>query len=216
MDADVVIGIFFFSGIAAFTIYALLSRKRRSQAVHEWAAAHGWSYAKSDDAILRQWTSLPIRQGFTRDVLRRTTAQGEIFSLEQYYGSQTGSGTTQHLIGINLEMVVPTAQIVPVKWTHRGYKRFIRVPVADPVFSRDWTIVAPTEADADQIRKLITAGFTTRLSHGGADLFRTGFTLEWHHLVVAMYGIQQVERIEEILSLICDLAREIQTGNRRR
>lgn len=68
--------------------------KRRSQAVHEWAAAHGWSYAKSDDSILRQWTPLPIRQGIARDVLRRTTDQGEVISLEQYYGSQTGSGTT--------------------------------------------------------------------------------------------------------------------------
>src|SRR5699024_210441 len=68
--------------------------KRRSQAVHEWAAAHGWSFAKSDDSILRQWTPLPIRQGIARDVLRRTTDQGEVISLEQYYGSQTGSGTT--------------------------------------------------------------------------------------------------------------------------
>lgn len=112
--------------------------------------------------------------------------------------------------------MVPTAQIVPVKWTQRGYKRFIRVPGADPVFSRDWAIVTPTEDAADQIQKLITSGFTTRLFHGGADLIRAEFTLERRHLVVAMYGIQQVERIEEFLQLISDLAREIQTGNRRR
>src|SRR5699024_12832702 len=94
MEADAVIGIIVFSGLAAFIFYALRSRKRRGQAVHEWAAAHGWSYAKSDDSILRQWTPLPIRQGIARDVLRRTTDQGEVISLEQYYGSQTGSGTT--------------------------------------------------------------------------------------------------------------------------
>src|SRR5699024_936444 len=111
MDADAVIGIIVFSGPAAVIFYALRSRKRRGQAVHEWAAAHGWSYAKSDDSILRQWTSLPIRQGIARDVLRRTTAQGEVFSLEQYYGRPHVSGTTKHLIGINLDMVVPTALI---------------------------------------------------------------------------------------------------------
>src|SRR5699024_3675016 len=115
---------------------------------------------------------------------------------------------------IDLDTVVPSARIVPAQWLQRAFKRYTRVPIPDPDFNRDWAILTLSEAEADQIQKLITPEFTSRLVRDGADLVRTEIVLERKHLVLVLPGAQQVDRIEEMTQFVGNLARAIRNADR--
>jgi len=208
MDSGAIIGIVVFGGVIIVIAAIIVTRRKRRRAIETWASSNGWSYRRSENSILRQWHSPTVSRGISQHVLRRTTSDGEVFSLENYRQS-SGTATTQQILGLDLGFPVPTAMILMASPGDRGYREYTRVPTQSSAFDQLWIVLAENSADVGRIEQLLSDRFTSRMVQDQELIGRAEFTLEGHHLLVILPGAQQVERIAPALNLLGDLAQSL-------
>src|SRR5699024_1386822 len=191
MDSDRIIGIVVFAGFIVVIAAIIVTRKKRRRAIETWASSNGWSYRRSENSILRQWHSPTVSRGLSRHVLRRTTSDGEVFSLENYQQS-SGSATTQHILGLDLGFPVPTTMLLIAAPADGGWPEYARVSTESCAFDRRWSVRAENSVDVGRIEQLLSDRCTSRMVQDQELIGRAEFTLEGHHLLTSLPGAQQV------------------------
>lgn len=111
----VLVGAVFVIAIVAQFVVA----HRRRQAAQQWAAAHGWTYIRSDRSLVTRWSSPPFRRGSSRAAINVLTGSWNGRSATSFtYKYTTGSGKNRtthyhHVVAFSLPARLPWLRLEP-------------------------------------------------------------------------------------------------------
>lgn len=204
----IVLGLVLLGLPIAVVVVVVRSQRRRREAVHAWAAAHGWRVIGTDPALVDHWRGPPFGVGSSRRAteVMVTTGKGRT-ALSFTYSYVTGGGehsTTHafHVVAVPLPAPLPMLQLIPDTF---GPDAFTGLGLPDlqlesHEFNDAWKVEAPDPRFAHDVlhprlmeRLLRPDARDVRLRFCGTDL------LTW------CPGRTDVDRIRERVALMTDV-----------
>lgn len=102
----------------ALAINFAIARKKR-KAAEQWAAAHRWTFRRTDSSLVTRWSSPPFRRGSSRKAINVLTgAWNGVAATSFAYRYDTGSGKNRsthyfHVVALSLPARLPWLRLEP-------------------------------------------------------------------------------------------------------
>lgn len=212
--------------IIAIGIWAITHSRTQRALAAEWAEQHGWTYTPGTVELPGNWNGFPFvyaaapRPGEASNALEGTVDGARAVFLRYAPTSTSDQNSMRwHTLSLELNRAVPTIACVPAELsttlgkllpTHR------KIETGNQDFDRAWAVFALESADDEPdpdnsaAQDLLHHRFTNRLIEPDAERARgTIITLDDHHVIAAWPGDVKLERIDQTLPILRDLARLI-------
>ena len=155
MGASVAILVVAVLVVAMMVAVAVVSWRRRREAIAGWATAHGWQVLDADRSLARRWTGPPFNAGSSRrtsEILSGEMGGRRALSFRYTYTTTSGSGETRrsqdhehHVVAVFLPMALPALALTPETLGTKIATAFggqdIRFESAQ--FNAQWRITSP-------------------------------------------------------------------------
>lgn len=123
MGVTVGIGVVAVLVVALMVTAAVVSWRRRREAIAGWATAHGWQVLDADRSLARRWAGPPFNAGSSRrtsEILSGEMGGRRALSFRYTYTTTSGSGETRrsqdhehHVVAVFLPMALPELALTP-------------------------------------------------------------------------------------------------------
>lgn len=123
MGVTVGIGVVAVLVVALMVTAAVVSWRRRREAIVSWATAHGWQVLEADRSLARRWAGPPFNTGSSRrtsEILGGEMGGRRALSFRYTYTTTSGSGETRqsqnhehHVVAVFLPMALPELALTP-------------------------------------------------------------------------------------------------------